>query len=354
VVKADLLDRLLSEFAPAGNDPPGCGRHIVGGPETEVGRFYVAWNPAQLDGIVSSAGTQAGTYVAYLGCLDERLRCLYSLSLRDTDNLAVRSVGSSWRLHSWGITSKIAADLDLEDIVPVLPRGPESIYKMVTFCPADDLPKVREALFSVGAGRYGLYSKCSFSGPGKGTFLGDKQSKPAYGKPGSLEEMDEHRLEVLVPGERIGMAMSALRKSHPYEEPVVEAYQVESLRRYGDGRIGLLEKGQTPASVARRVVSILGSKPLHVSGENQCHRIMVWDGEPGIGLYQALVNHVDLYIGPDSQGLAALSARAIGSGMIEFPRYCFLMAGAKELVYLVREKSKRDTWGLRTFLPSKA
>jgi hypothetical protein len=81
---------------------------------------------------------------------------------------------------------------------------------------------------------------------------------------------------------------------------------------------------------------------------------MVWDGDPDRGIYEALVRDVDLYVGPESGGLAKLVGAGLEAGVIEFPHYCFLMAGAKELIYMVRDKSKRESWGLRTFLPSKA
>ena len=80
---------------------------------------------------------------------------------------------------------------------------------------------------------------------------------------------------------------------------------------------------------------------------------MIWDGRPERGLYEALLRGVDLYVGPDSHGLAGLVGKTLDSGCVEFPLYCFLLMGAKELVYMVREKSKRESWGLRTFLPSK-
>jgi hypothetical protein len=63
---------------------------------------------------------------------------------------------------------------------------------------------------------------------------------------------------------------------------------------------------------------------------------------------------VELYIGPASGGLAKLMGSCWRTEVVEFPGYCFLMAGAKELVYMVRERAKLESWGLRTFLPSKA
>jgi len=352
-LKAQVLNRLLDEFAPAESDKPYATDYSVGNHALEVSRFFVAWNPAQVEGITRKPQDGTGTYVAYLGPVSERLRTVFSITLRGLEDHIIRFVGPTWRYYSWGIVSKIAKDIGALDARPVNVVGRETDFKLVTFVSPDDLPKVRESLFSAGAGRYGPYSRCSFSSPGKGTFYGEKGTKPAYGRAGRMEEIDEERLEVVVPFDRVGRAISALRKVHPYEQPVIETYRVPSGREFGEGRIGTLASEVMVSEVSKRISSVLGSKPVYVSGDAQARSVIIWDGDPEKGLYEGLLRDVDLYVGPDSDGLARLSARGMRTGVIEFPCYCFQMAGAKELVYMVREKSKAQGWGLRTFLPSK-
>jgi hypothetical protein len=352
-MKARVLDQLLDEFAPSAAGSQDAGDYLLGNPGLDVDRFFVAWNPGQLEGIIKKSGDGKGAYVAYLGGLDEKLRCVLSLSLKGLKGFVIRFTGPTWRYHSWGVTAKMAKDLGIEDPEPVLAAGREHNFKVVTYAPGKDIPKVRESLFSAGAGRYGLYSKCSFSGSGKGTFLGDKDAKPAYGQPGRMEEIEEERLEVLVPSDRIGKALAALKKIHPYEQPVIETYEVGSGREFGEGRMGRLTSPLASMEASRKIASVLGSRAVHVSGESKARTAMIWDGDAGTGLYEALLRDVDLYVGPDSHGLAKLSGRTRRVGAVEFPRYCFVMAGAKELIYMVREKSKSESWGLRTFLPSK-
>jgi hypothetical protein len=117
--------------------------------------------------------------------------------------------------------------------------------------------------------------------------------------------------------------------------------------------MGTLASALDPSEASRRIVSVLGSQPVYVSGSSKARTVIIWDGCPEKGLYEAVLRDVDLYVGPDSHGLARLSGRTGQAGAVEFPHYCFLMTGAKELIYMVREKSKREAWGLRTFLPSK-
>jgi hypothetical protein len=353
LVKAEVLDQLLDEFAPSASSQPEGEDYLLGRPGMEVDKFFVAWTPAQLEGIIRKSRKGGGAYVAYLGRLNERLRFLFSLGLKSHDEFVVRFVGASWRYHSWGVSARLARDLGIEEARPVLVLGRERNFKVVTFVPSGDISRVRESLFGAGGGRYGLYSKCSFSTRGKGTFYGEKGSKPAYGEAGRLEEVEEERLEVLVPADRIGRAVSALRKAHPYEEPVIETYEVGSRLEFGEGRTGILAKPVGASEASRRIASTLGSQPTYLSRESECSKVMIWDGDPDRGIYEALVRDVDLYVGADSKGLSKLLGDGLEAGVIEFPRDCFLMAGAKELVYMIRDKSKREMWGLRTFLPSK-
>jgi hypothetical protein len=352
-MKAEILDQLLDEFAPPSSSQPLGEDYLLGRPGLEVDKFFVAWSAAQLEGIVGKSRKGHGAYVAYLGRLNERLRFLFSLGLKGYDDFVVRFVNPAWRYHSWGVSARLARDLGMEEARPVLVLGRERSFKVVTFVPTKDISRVRESIFGVGGGRYGLYSKCSFSTSGRGTFYGEKGSEPTYGQAGRLEEVDEERLEVLVPSDRIGKAISALRKAHPYEQPVIETYEVGSRREFGEGRAGVLARPMGATEASRRIASSLGSQPIYLSRESECSKAMIWDGDPGRGIYEALVRDVDLYVGPDSKGLAKLVGDGMQAGVIEFPQYCFLMAGAKELIYMVRDKSKRESWGLRTFLPSK-
>jgi hypothetical protein len=352
-LKAAILDDLIDEFAPVLSSSGRPDTSWIGLRDLEIERFYVAWSPAQLEGIVAKTGGEAGTYVAYLGKVDERARALMSASLSPLAGLLVRFVGPAWRYHSWGVAERIAKDLGVRSSAPLRVLGREADHKVVTFLPEAEVSKVREAVFASGAGRYGLYSKCSFAAPGKGTFYGEKGSRPAVGEAGKLEEVDEDKLEVRVPQEKLGRVLSALRKAHPYEEPVIEVYGTTTGTEYGEGRSGRLDGPMGVQAAGRRIASVLGSQPVFTSGREQYDRVIIWDGDPVEGLYEASVAGDGLYVGPDSKGLGRVMSRTSRAGIVEFPKYCFLLAGAKELVYMVRETSKRESWGVKTYLPTR-
>jgi hypothetical protein len=352
-LKAAILDNLIDEFAPAMSASSGRGNCWIGRRDLEVGRFYVAWSPGQLEGIVAKTEDDDGTYVAYLGYVDEKMRVVLAGSLSPAGGLLTRFVGPAWRYHSWGVAERIAKALAVTTPVPVRVLGKEADHKIMTFLPAGDVSRVREAVFASGAGRYGLYSKCSFTVPGRGTFYGEKGSNPAVGQAGKLEEVDEEKLEVRVPQEKLGRVISALRKAHPYEEPVIEVYETTTGMEYGEGRTGTMESPLATQGASRKISSVLGSQPVLSLGKEQSDRVLVWDGDPAEGLYEASMGGVGLYVGPDSKGLGKVMTRTSAMSILEFPRYCFMLAGAKELVYMVRETSKREGWGVKTYLPTR-
>ena len=118
--------------------------------------------------------------------------------------------------------------------------------KIVVFVPPDHADRVAEAMSAAGAGIIGQYTRCSFRIPGTGTFLGSQTSNPAIGKAGRYETGAELRLEMVVPQEAIPAVVSAVRNSHPYEEPAFDIYPLQPRTVGGIGRIGILPE---PVSV---------------------------------------------------------------------------------------------------------
>lgn len=94
------------------------------------------------------------------------------------------------------------------------------------FVPEDALDVVRDALFEAGAGHIGDYTRCSWYTAGTGTFLGGESSDPSVGEKGREERVPEYRLETVFPAERHEDVIAALRRSHPYEEPAFDVYQL--------------------------------------------------------------------------------------------------------------------------------
>lgn len=96
--------------------------------------------------------------------------------------------------------------------------------KIVVFTPLSHAKAVREALAKAGAGKIGNYDSCSFSIFGTGRFMPLKGAKPFIGKEGEVEEVDEERIEVICPAEKLEDVLAAVKMVHPYEEPAIDFY----------------------------------------------------------------------------------------------------------------------------------
>lgn len=94
-------------------------------------------------------------------------------------------------------------------------------YHLVVYVPLAQADAIRKALAESGAGHIGNYDSCSFSVRGTGRFRPLKGSNPTIGSEGMLEEVEEERIEVLVPHAQLKKVVAAVRKVHPYEEPAI-------------------------------------------------------------------------------------------------------------------------------------
>ena len=94
--------------------------------------------------------------------------------------------------------------------------------KISTTVPVEKADALRAAVGKAGAGTFGEYRYGSFSVVGKGRFLPVGDADPYIGEVGKLETVEEERIEVICDRTIAKQVIAALRKAHPYEEPIVE------------------------------------------------------------------------------------------------------------------------------------
>lgn len=100
-------------------------------------------------------------------------------------------------------------------------------YKIVVYVPADHADKLREAMGDAGAGKIGNYSHCTFTLKGTGRFKPEEGANPTIGSVGKLEEVSEDRIETVCEEDKLQDVLSAIKKTHPYEEPATDVYLIE-------------------------------------------------------------------------------------------------------------------------------
>ena len=100
------------------------------------------------------------------------------------------------------------------------------MYKLTVFIPDEALDQVKSALFTAGAGSIGDYEQCCWQVQGVGQFMPLAGSNPYIGECGSLERVNEWRIEMVVDEAVITAAITALRAAHPYETPAYDVIKV--------------------------------------------------------------------------------------------------------------------------------
>ncbi len=99
-------------------------------------------------------------------------------------------------------------------------------YKIVVFVPETHADVLREAMGRAGAGKIGDYEHCTFSIKGVGRFRPVVGANPTIGEVGTLEAVNEERIETVCSPELLETVLAAIRAVHPYEEPATEVYEI--------------------------------------------------------------------------------------------------------------------------------
>jgi len=102
------------------------------------------------------------------------------------------------------------------------------MYKIYFYAPAEHVDQIKNAMFAAGAGKIGHYACCAWQVLGKGQFMPLAGSDAFIGEKNRLEKVAEYRVEMVCEEDCIHAVISALKKSHPYEEPAYQVMRVEN------------------------------------------------------------------------------------------------------------------------------
>jgi dinuclear metal center YbgI/SA1388 family protein len=200
-----------------------------------------------------------------------------------------------------GVNGKIAEILGLTNL-SILRPGMGMLKKLYSFVPVDHLDKVRNALFTAGAGEIGNYNECSFQTPGTGTYKPGEGTNPFAGKPGQRHEEKEARLEVIFPAPLEPIVLKALVESHPYEEVAYDIIQLTNpFSQVGSGLIGELPSGMEELEMLKRLkelfkIPVIRHSPLL---NKSVKKVAVCGGAGSFLISSALQLKADMYITGD-------------------------------------------------------
>lgn len=93
--------------------------------------------------------------------------------------------------------------------------------KLEIFIPEIHLEPLRNALREVDAGHIGKYDSCLSYSRVTSCWCPLEESNPYLGEAGVLSTEPELKVEVTCLAENTGKTVEAIKKIHPYEEPVI-------------------------------------------------------------------------------------------------------------------------------------
>ena len=246
---------------------------------------------------------------------------LIKLALKN--DLSIVSLHTNYDIADNGINDLLAEHIGLKSCIPLRITGCEELVKLIVFVPMGHEEKVTEALFQF-SGFIGNYSDCSFQSSGTGTFKPLAGADPFIGKVGSREYTEETRIEVLLRKDDVPVAIEAMARAHPYEEPAYDLYPlINKGRSRGLGRVGELETGIALETLAARIKAgfFLGGLRIVGDGARIVNRVAVCGGGGASLLRDAGRHAVDVLVTGDVKYHDARDAQMLGLALIDMGHF---------------------------------
>ena len=144
----------------------------------------------------------------------------------------------------------------------------QTLYKLAVYVPKTHELVLREALGEAGAGYIGNYSHCTFNTQGIGTFKPDENTNPFIGTVGQIEEVEEVKIETIVPQSILQKTIDKMLKAHPYEEVAYDIYKLENKgESVGLGRYASLDVQTNLQALCEKIKLKLNMNHIRVVGD---------------------------------------------------------------------------------------
>lgn len=225
-------------------------------------------------------------------------RCVLSLI---QNNIALYVAHTNFDNILEGVNGKIAEKIGLKNNSVLLPIS-NQLIKINVYVPVLHAVSVRDSLFLAGAGAIGNYDNCSFSADGFGTFKANNDAQPFVGEKNQLHTEPEIKLELLFPAYLKSAVISALYKSHPYEEPAFDLIVLSNeSKRLGAGLIGELADECDEAMLLQRLKLLFNCQYIRhtkLTGK-KIKKVALCGGSGSFLLQNAISAGADIFISGD-------------------------------------------------------
>lgn len=200
-----------------------------------------------------------------------------------------------------GVNSKICEKLNLINC-KILSPVQNTLKKIVVFVPENHVDKVRNAMFSAGAGHIGDYDCCSFNTNGSGTFRGLENSNQFTGIKGQLHIEREIKVETIVEAFKLSKVIDCMINAHPYEEVAYDIYTLENKNNnVGLGMYGDFEKPKSVNQLLKLIKKEFNTHIIRYSGsdDKKIKKVAVCGGSGSSFINDAKRINADVFITAD-------------------------------------------------------
>lgn len=257
--------------------------------------------------------------------------------------IAFAAAHTNWDAAKGGINDALAIELGLTNIADFGSAAQITQLKMVATVPGNAMEAVLDAAAKAGAGTIGEYSRCAFANVGIGHFEPGPASNPTIGEVGSRESVEEVRIEMTLPQSARGGVEAAVRSAHPYEEPVLDFYEIQSLSEQPIGRIGQLESAVSLFDFVSHIEAKLGTK-CWTWGEGKVSRVAVVGGAADSEWSLAQASGADVLVTGEVKQHVALEANKSGFSITAAGHYATENPGCRYLRDRLRSVLPEVEW----------
>jgi dinuclear metal center YbgI/SA1388 family protein len=200
-----------------------------------------------------------------------------------------------------GVNWKIAEKLGLQNLKILSPKN-ETLLKLTTYVPTIEKDSVLKALFDAGAGNIGNYENCSFTSSGTGAFKPMEGATPTIGSVNILENVEETKIEVILPKYLQNEVLNSLFKAHPYEEVSYFLTKLENENQMvGAGAVGNLPFEMNESEFLSHLKKSMNLEVIKYTpiGEKRIKKVAICGGAGSFLLKNALGQNADAFVTAD-------------------------------------------------------
>lgn len=302
-----VLDSLYDPSRAADWDAVGT---VAGDPDQDVSSILLAVDPVQavVDEAVESDVDLVVTHhplwlrgVTSMAASTPKGRVVHTLIRH---GIALHTCHTNADSPALGVSESMALALGISDLRPLDPDPTPPIDAWIVYVPTAHAARVVAAMHAAGAGAIGNYEHVFFRTEGVGSFRPIDGAQPAMGTVGTIEHVDETRIELVAPPGLREAVRAAMVAAHPYEEVAHQVLEIQcGADDRGSGRIGVLAESTTLSEFAQTVSTNL---PAHHSAnriagdlDREIRTVAVCGGSGDFLLGTATSEGADVYVTSD-------------------------------------------------------